>query len=527
FRTPGNRTEFTVFEHITTSSVTNPDGSVTTTTTTRRIRHQWVYQVNYDAILAWLKQDPQPFPPRLRAGGIVYYTYIPDTIRTDVHPIPTTSEEFRNQRFWKEYIDEVLGIEQWGFETYNGIRYAKYSNRAARMGYGGFYSWGSRTMRASIAGMENLTPRPQNVPQFDITNSAFDSRYMNYRDNPDRPRLQFWFSPMTLVDFLGNMNIGRRSWLPGTIPEAPMWQAKAGVQAAIGDIRNNHPNDLISLISFSAPEGFSPTTGSQLRAGNYNTVRAPLSREYRRMQNSLFFPTVVANTNTEIHPYHPAINDVPRSIGGTCYAMGLMLAYNQFARPVADSELRTFAAAPALYGQAGGLGRRGAQKMVIFETDGVCSATAYMPGNMDGIFQNQGPYRSYFRIRYDAPGSSKNEYPPYVASGADEAAAQALAVTKRICESDTQLGFSTRRKPVRVHCIAFGSLFEAGGNTTEANKALSLLQQMQFIGGVQDNPATPLANEKIIIGTAEQRIERMRTAFSNIMQDGHSVTLID
>jgi hypothetical protein len=236
---------------------------------------------------------------------------------------------------------------------------------------------------------------------------------------------------------------------------------------------------------------------------------------------------VVANTDTEIHPYHPAINDVPRSIGGTCYAMGLMLAYNQFARPAADNELRTFASAPALYGQAGGLGRKGAQKMVIFQTDGVCSATAYPPGGMNTLFQNQGAYRSYFRVRYDAPGSNRNEYPTYVASGADEAAAQALAVTSRICEQDTALGFSTRRKPVRVHTLAFGSLFEAGGNSTEANRALSLLQQMQFIGGVQDSPALPLAPEKIITGSATQRIDRMRTAFSNIMQDGYSVTLID
>jgi len=535
YRTPGNRTAFTVFENST--SVTNSDGSVTTTT--RRIQHHFVYQVNYDAILAWLKEDPQPFPPRMRAGGIVYYTYIPNTIRTDVHPIPTDSEEHRNQRFWKEYIDQALGIEQWGFETYNGIRYARYNYWAGRMGYGEFFGWGARTMRASIAGMENLTPRPQiagsslnlvpnNIPQFDVGHAEFDSRYMNYRDNPARPRLQFWFSPMTLVDFLNNMNINpNRNWLPGTIPEAPMWQAKAGVQAAIGDIRNNHPNDLISLIAFSQPEGFTPTQGSQLRPGSYNSVLAPLSREYRRMQNALYFPTLVVNTNTEIHPYHPAISQVPRAIGGTCYAMGLMLAYNQFARPVADSELRTFAAAPALYGQAGGLGRRGAQKMVIFQTDGVCSSTAYPPGGLNSIFQNQGPYRSYFRIRYDAPGSPKNEYPPYVASGADEAATQALAVTSRLCEPDTALGFSTRRKPVRVHTLAFGSLFEAGGNTTEANKALSLLQQMQFIGGVQDNPSTPLANEKIIVGSANQRIERMRTAFSNIMQDGHSVTLID
>lgn len=98
----------------------------------------------------------------MRAGGILYYDAIPDTIRTDVHPIPITDQNSRNQRFWKMYIDEVLGLEQWGFTTTNGVRYASYNNYAGRMGYGNFFSWPSKQTNiwASGRGMENATPAP-------------------------------------------------------------------------------------------------------------------------------------------------------------------------------------------------------------------------------------------------------------------------------------------------------------------------------------------------------------------------------
>src|SRR5262249_8052172 len=160
---------------------------------------------------------------------------------------------------------------------------------------------------------------------------------------------------MTLVDFLGNMNVGARQWMPGTITEAPMWQCKAGVQAALKDIRSNHPNDLVSLVSFSKPAGYSPSTGSELQPGTYNSARSARGRNYNKMTNSLYFATSVAATGTEIHPYDPNMSDVPKSIGGTCYAMGLMLAYNQFSRGAGDADLRAFASSPAPPGQAGGL----------------------------------------------------------------------------------------------------------------------------------------------------------------------------
>ncbi len=77
-----------------------------------------------------------------------------------------------------------------------------------------------------------------------------------------RPLLSFWFGPMTMIDFLGNYNLwysgygndcSHYCWWPGTCHEAPLYACKLGIQAALSDIQNNHPNDLVSLIMFSVP----------------------------------------------------------------------------------------------------------------------------------------------------------------------------------------------------------------------------------------------------------------------------------
>ena len=70
--------------------------------------------------------------------------------------------------------------------------------------------------------------------------------------------------------------------------------------------------------------------------------------------------------------------DTPRPKGNTCFAMGLMLCYNQFAvTPTTDSTLRSFVtSSPITFpsGMAGGMGRKGTQKVVIFETDGLANS---------------------------------------------------------------------------------------------------------------------------------------------------------
>ena len=69
--------------------------------------------------------------------------------------------------------------------------------------------------------------------------------------------------------------------------------------------------------------------------------------------------------------------DTPRADGDTCFAMALMLCYNQFAvTPSTDTTLRSYVtSSPITFptGMAGGMGRKGAQKVIIFETDGLAN----------------------------------------------------------------------------------------------------------------------------------------------------------
>ena len=215
----------------------------------------------------------------------------------------------------------------------------------------------------------------------------------------------------------------------------------------------------------------------------------------------------------------------PGATGGTCYSMALMLAYNQFA---GSSGLQSYALSPAPVGMAGGNGRKGAQKLIIFETDGMVNTTA------SAGFTNSGAYNSYFNVRIQDPTNSgaANEYPTGVGGGVSTGTAQALAVVNQICALDSagSPGYSTPGKPVLIHCIAFGTLFDPSNASAFKTNALNLLQSMQYTGslagGEQPTPSTPLASYKIIVGPNAQRIQNLQNAFSKIMQDGVQVSLI-
>jgi hypothetical protein len=111
---------------------------------------------------------------------------------------------------------------------------------------------------------------------------------------------------------------------------------------------------------------------------------------------------------------------------------------------------------------------------------------------------------------------------------------QATAVAQAICNLDTDPntpGYATPRKPVFLHTIAFGSLFDATNSSSSKTTALNLLQQMQAIGTTQSpgsptDATTALQSYKIITGTSSTRISNLQTAFSNILQDGLQLTLI-
>lgn len=444
------------------------------------------YTINYAQILNFIKNvGPNPFPPRLQSGRILYYDQIPDTINTSSWPPADL-----NQRFWKDYIDYVLGVIQSPGNDWDVIC----SGSTGYTGYGPDFTWG----------------------QVRINSKPVD-RYMDYRDNPRRPRTHFWFGPLTMVDFLGNYNMwyhsevspnaSRFCWWPGTVHETPMYACKLGIRAALNDIQTNHPNNLVSLAMFSVPRE------SANDDGRFNRVRVGMGRDYARMQDALWYPpSTLGNANATVRPYSSDNLDVPRAFGGTCYAMGLMQAYNQFS---GNTTLLNFnPAEPA--GDAGGNGRKGAQKVVIFETDGMPNTAA------TASFANFGAHESFYRIRYNSASPSTSEFPNVSSPSYATVTAQIYGVCQRIAalETDNPPGYSSNSKKALIHCIGFGPVFSP--TSPERSAAINVLNQMQTIGNVTDG----MPPYKVIYGTETEMVDKLQQAFTQILQNGVQVSLL-
>jgi Flp pilus assembly protein TadG len=430
------------------------------------------YRVNYRAVLAWLKSGPQTLPPNLRAGRIVYYTSIPNDV-DDLSDL--------DKRFWRDYIDFVLGY------TFNVSQYDPNLSLA-----------GNETRGFP----EGVTPAVQATAQ-----SGTNPRpYMNYTDNPSRPRLHFWFGPLSMLSFLNKRSSpgGRSYWLAGTVHEAQCWQLKAAMNSALDDIKNNHPNDFCSLVYFS----------------NYNfqTPRVPMGQNWTNLKNSLFYPNSLlsaiagGNTTTELRPYNSSMNNalvgnVPNANGGTDPVSGFAMAFNTMAGSAA------YAARTPNGSVNGGTGRRGAAKICVFETDGVPN------GRPQWAHQNAG-HNSYYKEGGSSPGSS--------------AADDAVQVVKKMCLAAGSGGFSLPSAPVRVYAIGFGDLFAIGQPgpyagipvPSSATNAKNFLLDIQQEGGTSAASDTVFPESNIITGPYTTRITNMRNILERIMQSGVQVTLV-
>lgn len=459
------------------------------------------YAIDYAAILNFIKNvGPNPFPSRLQSGRILYYDSIPDTINTGSFP-PTNM----NQRFWKDYIDYCLGLVQTSSSAWTVIQGGTGTSSGAG-GYGQDFTWG--TIRITAKSSLTTSGNPPTAP------------YMHYLDNPKRPKLHFWFGPLSMVDAMGNYNLwsvvsptsSRFCWWPGTCHESPMYACKLGIRAALLDIKTNHPNDLVSLAYFSAP-----MTGANDTAGRrFNRVRVGLGRDYDRMVEALWYPpSTIGNANATVRPYSNDNLEVPRAMGGTCYAMPLMLAYNQFSN---NAVLLNYNGGEPS-GDAGGNGRRGAQKIIIFETDGAPNVTA------QATLVNAGANKSYYRVRYNSANPGASEYPTGVTTYANNhgtVTAQIFNLCNQICQEDTASppGYSSGSKKVNIHCIGFGPVFEVG--SPDRAGAIATLNQMQQIGNINDG----MPSYKLITGDEATMISDMQRAFTHILQNGIQVSLI-
>nr|MCU0706192.1 hypothetical protein [Fimbriiglobus sp.] len=452
----------------------NGAGRVLNATTAR-------YLVNYRAVLAWLKSGPQALPPNLRAGRILYYTSIPD----DVDDLTNL-----DKRFWRDYIDFVLGY------TGNNGQYNPQNNLA-----------GNETRGFP----EGTTPAVQATAAFTPVGAPAANRrpYMNYTDNPSRPRLHFWFGPYSMLNFLSSRegsNGGRNYWLAGTVHEAQCWQLKAAMNSALDDIKNNHPNDFCSLVYFS----------------NYifNTPRVRMGQDWEGLKLSLFYPNFRpgqghsdfinlikgGDQTTEIRPYNASlgntlVGNIPNANGGTDPVSGMAMAFNTLSWSPSAFTARTPNGAVN-----GGTGRRGAAKIVIFETDGVPN------GRPAWTYTGTG-WNTYFREGGSSPGSSAED--------------DAIQVVNRMRQQAGSGGFSLPSAPARVFAIGFGDLFAISPPTASATSARNFLLNVQKAGGTSAAADTALPAGHIITGPYQTRIDNLRNTLERIMQSGVQVTLIE
>ncbi len=447
------------------------------------------YTINYAAILDWIKNSgDNPFPTQLRAGRILYYDAIPTDVPASAYDHTKANSLITdpNQRFWKEYIDFTIGVWR---DPFGNIQ----APGSPSCSYGPDFASGTVKITAPVTGYGSV-PTTRMRPQ----------------DNPKRPRHRLWFGPMTMIQFMLDTKL-----LPGNATDISMYPAKLGIAGALQDIRNNHPNDLVSIGLFCRPQ----YSGDPAGAGAFSNVLYSLSREYDEMIDSLWFPP---NSGTnDVRPWDANGLLVPRAYGdyasNTATSYGFMLAYNQLS---GSTTLKTKS--------AGGLGRKGTQRLVILETDGM----ANVDSNPATSFYNAGAGKSHYRIM---PGDS-------VSSGG-YSEQNLMKVVQAICNKANGTaanvngyspnpgypGFATARKPVIIHTIAFGAIFESTASGTDQTNAISLLQKISKVGGTTFPGSAGDANNgyKWCIGNMEQRKSKLRTAFSAVMDDGVSVILIE
>ena len=237
----------------------------------------------------------------------------------------------------------------------------------------------------------------------------------------------------------------------------------------------------------------------------------------------MFFPLSTLNadgssSNTLITPYDSTNIDTPRAYGGTCYAMGLMLAYNQFQyTSQSDTVLRKWItpSATVAEGMVGGEGRKGAQKIVIFTTDGAPNTNATATLKTSGSVK-------YYAVRYNAASPGGGEYPS-TASYSDNSSSVTTPIYSIIDQMKTD--YSSNRKPFRLYTIGMGPDFESSYSGQAA--ALTTLQTMQYHGGTQSSASTPLPSFQIVTGDDATVVSNLTTAITKIMQGSIQVVLLE
>jgi hypothetical protein len=447
------------------------------------------WRINYPAVLKWLKCGPQVLPPNLRAGRVLYYSSIPDDVDTSTG----SDEQKKDKIFWKKYIDYVIG----------------YSYTSSAYLYGTGDSWSSAS-RSIYTGTLNTWNGP--------TGTWSNVRpYMRYNDSPNRPRLHFWFGPLSMMDFIATAQ--PINWNPGTCTEAQCWQLKAGMNSVIDDVRANHPNDYVGMVMFAHSD--------------YNDMRVPMGQDYTALKNALFFPkSLLSSINSgsltaEVRPYSLSWtsvdgDEIPNANGSTDPNTGLAYAFNVLSpSSQLPSQYTTIVNGQPVRG------RRGAGKTVIFETDGVPNSYRGLSSGTRTMNPTKKGYDTYYPTSTYASGN--------IGNGQSTTMSEAVKIVNQMVKpmattngTGVDSGLSLPNAPARVYPIGFGDIFDPvlAPDATFRPTALNFLADIGTAGGTIPSGGS-LPSDQIITGTYAQRIDRLKNCMQRIFQSGLAVTLIE
>ncbi|MCZ2343205.1 MAG: pilus assembly protein TadG-related protein [Bacteroidales bacterium] len=471
------------------------------------------YRINYAAVIAWLKNcGPNTLPTNLRSGRILYYSSMPDDLYTG------SAGNDDDKTFLRHYVHYILGVGQ--FNSSSAPVNWGYVPEAILAGVE-YYPWYTRDLNTTTQFDPNGSSSPPINPK----------PYMSYTDTPNFPRAHFWFGPMTMVHFMERSSLDR-AWWSGTVHEAQCWQLKVAINSVLDDIRNNHPNDFVGIAPFAARSSGVMATAPM----------ASMSQDWYTLKNVLFYSknTVVdmknsvdasgvSSSTTENRPYTSSfstnntfVNSLPNGNGSTDPMSGFALGFN-----LLSSSTQLSAS------DYGTRGRRGAAKIVIFETDG-------QPNNMQGwsITGSQADTR-YYKGGSSSTSTGGVTVSNLTNSSERNAALAAIVIAQQMAKQQSgsgTWGFSTPNTSARIYSIMFGDLFEGydgsnfGSMSQSARGALEFGLRVQQVGNTSasgDPPSQNLPLEHVITGDYNTRIVNLRLALERIMQSGVQVTLIE
>jgi hypothetical protein len=284
--------------------------------------------------------------------------------------------------------------------------------------------------------------------------------------------------------------------------------------SVIDDVRNNHPNDYAGLVMFAASA--------------HNGIRRPVGQKYASLKNALYYPKSLldridaGDIASEVRPYDAnfasvAGDEIPNAAGNTDPNTGLAYAFNLLSP---SSQLP-----PATYGTV--KGRRGAAKVVIFETDGVPNAYRGLSSGARTMTPTLRGYDTYY------PDST---WYGLTNNGDATATGEAIKVVQQIVKPvaptaapGTDSGLSLPNAPARVYPVAFGDVFDpaASPNATTRAPALQFLADVAAAGNTGPAGASTIPDQQIITGGYDQRVARLRDCMQRIFQNGVSVVLIE